>query len=81
MISDNYRIVGKARDAGRNVVHTVEVDGEVVATRRSAHRYSFAIAHWSRNRETGEARIIVERWSRNPKATGSSFAIRIVDAS
>ena len=77
-ISNNPRIVGRARDAGRNVVHTVAVDGEVVATRRSAHRYSFAIARWYG--QHGDRRVIVERWSRSPKSSGASFAIRIEDA-
>jgi hypothetical protein len=77
-ISQNPRIVGKARDAGRNVVHTVEVDGRVVATRRSAHRYGYAIGYWTRT-PSGRT-VVVSRWSRSPQCTGSSFAIRIEDA-
>lgn len=74
-ITNNPDIVGSAREAGAATVHTVSVKGEVVATRRSAHRYPYAIAYWSRR--NGEVTLIVKRWSRSPKASGGSFAIRI----
>jgi hypothetical protein len=74
-ITTNFRIKGSARDAGANVVHTVSLDGEVVATRRSAHRYAFAIAYWTSN-----GALIVSRWSRSAKCSGRHFAIRVQDA-
>lgn len=74
-----------ARDAGRNVVHTVvatHTDGtpaEVVsATRRSAHRYAYAICRWVRPRD-GKPYVVVVRWSRNAKATGDTFAVPVTE--
>jgi hypothetical protein len=74
----DHTIAATAREAGRNIVHTVTLDGRVVGTRRSAHRYHYAIAYWTRT-PSGRT-IIVARWSRKPTASGSSFAIPIVDA-
>jgi len=66
-----------ARQAGANVLHTVYVNGEPVGTRRSQHLYRFAICHWV-NRGTPDATVIVDRWSRNPKASGRTFAVEVV---
>ena len=78
-ITTNPDITATARDAGRQVVHTVYVKGVPVATRRSAsNRYRFAIARW--HRPTGHTPYMtVERWSASPKCAGSSFAIRVTD--
>lgn len=61
-LNTNYRTSGHSRDAGRNVVHEVKLDGDVVGTRRSAHRYGYAICRWWRVR--GESNLHVLRWSR-----------------
>lgn len=66
-----------AREAGANIVHHVYVDGEIVATRRSAHRYDFAICRWVGSREDGTRTVIVKRWSRNSKCSrmAGEFAV------
>jgi hypothetical protein len=66
-----------ARDAGRNVVHHVYVNGEIVATRRSAHRYHFAICKWVGSRDDGSRTVVVKRWSRDSKCSRSAgeFAV------
>jgi hypothetical protein len=79
-----HEIKATARDAGRSVVHTVTVDGEVVGTRRSARRYEYAIAEWvtvRRDRGDGwpERRVVVRRWSGKPDAYGSTFAVPVFD--
>jgi hypothetical protein len=65
-----------ARDAGRNVVHHVYVNGEIVATRRSAHRYRFAICKWITAHD-GSRTVVVKRWSRDSKCSRSAreFAV------
>jgi hypothetical protein len=86
-----HEITATARDAGRNVVHQVIVDGEVVGTRRSNGRYAYAICEWvaeydktgdrwiTRTRPDGTVvrRVVVRRWSKNAKATGSTFAVAV----
>lgn len=76
----NFRTASAtARHAGRNVVHTVYgYDGEVVATRRSAHRYEFAICRRIGFTDDGTARVVVDRWSRSSKCSSRQFAIRAV---
>lgn len=79
------QVTATARDAGRNVVHTVSAvrnDGQAVKvyrdTRRSAStRYAYAICRWTT--VNGERVVIVDRWSKNAKATGASFAVRVQD--
>ena len=79
------QVTATARDAGRNVVHTVSAvrnDGQAVKvyrdTRRSAStRYAYAICRWTT--VDGERAVIVDRWSKNAKATGASFAVRVQD--
>ena len=57
-----------ARDAGRNVVHTVrDSAGNAVGTRRSAHVYRWAFV----------ARGVVRRWSNNPAARGDETAVYV----
>jgi hypothetical protein len=74
-----YRIAtADARQAGANVVHTVYVDGRPVATRRSQHRYRFAICHWAGRVDAGTRHLVVDRWSRSPKASGRAFAVEAV---
>lgn len=71
-------ITATARDAGRNVVHTVTADVEVVApTRRSAHRYAYAIVA-IRKRGT-EPVVFVRRWSRSSKHASDEQAITVVE--
>lgn len=79
-MNTNYRIKAVARDAGRNVVHEVKLDGETVpyGTRRSAHRYAYAICRWYRRE--GGASLSVKRWSRSPKCSGEEFAVPVVEA-
>lgn len=81
------QVTATARDAGRNVVHTVTAryqDGTPApvyrATRRSAHRYAYAIAHWATVDANGTRGVIVDRWSKNPKAGGGKFAVPVEDA-
>lgn len=69
----NYRITGQARNAGRNVLHTVSLDGDVIAERRSAHRYDYAICRWAT--VDGDHTVIAQRWSRSPKCSSASFAV------
>jgi hypothetical protein len=64
-----------ARHAGANIVHTVYVDGEVVGTRRSAHRYLFAICRWVGKQGTPERTVVVVRWSRSNKCSSGQFAL------
>lgn len=73
-----------SRDAGRNVVHTVTSvwdDGtpiEVVgATRRSAHRYAYAICRYVRGH--GERYVVVDRWSGSSKCRRDQFAVTVRD--
>lgn len=72
------RVTAQARDAGRNVVHTVTLDGKVIGTRRSAHRYAYAICRWVTGVD-GERTVIVARWSRNIRHSGRYFAVQIDD--
>ena len=85
---ESRKAIATARDAGRNVVHTVTVvcyDGignevdryeAISGTRRSAHRYSFAVCRWTTERD-GRRNVVVVRWSRNAKATGATFAVPV----
>ena len=88
------QVTATARDAGRNVVHTVAAvhsDGSAVRvvrpTRRSAHHYGYAICRWTTAADvvdgkvvrTGERIVIVQRWSNSPKASGEDFAVRVQD--
>lgn len=63
-------IRGSARPAGRNVVHTVTVDGEIIGTRRSAHCYSYAFVKRTRFGE-----YIVTRYSHSGQARGDEFPV------
>ena len=79
------QVTATARDAGRNVVHTVTAvrsDGQAATvyrpTRRSAHHYAYAICRWITSVD-GERAVVVDRWSNNAKATGASFAVRVQD--
>lgn len=86
-------IIATARDAGRNVVHTVKSTDpaiEVVRpTRRSAGRYRYAMVRYARRSNApqidGEPGgpyqriVIVQRWSNNAKTRGDEVAIRVVD--
>jgi hypothetical protein len=92
-MSPETTITATARDAGRNVVHTVTTDNPdvevIAATRRSAHRYRYAMVRYARRSnapqidgEPGavyERIVIVQRWSRNPKTRGDEIAIPVVD--
>ena len=77
-----------ARDAGCQVVHTVrDWYGDVAGTRRSAHRYHYAICRRVSPRnpstgvpELGRAQLVVVRWSRSSKCSGSQFAVPVMDA-
>lgn len=77
-MNTNPAITAHARDAGRNVVHTVKMFDTVVGTRRSAHRYAYAICRWAT--VDGERRPIVVRWSRSAKSSGNDFAVAVHDA-
>jgi len=80
LINTNPEITATAREAGRNVVHEVKLRGETVpyGTRRSAHRYGYAICCWYRIE--GESRLVVKRWSRNAKCSGPDFAVPVEEA-
>lgn len=65
-------IVGTSRDAGRNVLHTVTVNGIQIGQRRSAHRYSYAFI-----RSIGSGDYVVTRWSRNPQTRSNETAVHI----
>lgn len=77
------QVTATARDAGRNVVHTVaavHADGTSApvyrATRRSNTRYAFAICRWATD-VNGDRAVFVERWSKNARATGGTFAVAV----
>jgi hypothetical protein len=73
-------VTATAREAGRNVVHTVTVEGGSVVngTRRSAHRYAYAICEWQRRSDFDEpATLIVKRWSQSPKSGTGAFAVPV----
>lgn len=68
------KVTASARQAGAQVVHTVYgYDGEIVGTRRSQHRYHYAIC-----RRNG-SNVVVSRWSRNATCSGGYFAVEVVD--
>jgi hypothetical protein len=70
-------VTATARDAGRNVVHTVSAEGHrvVAPTRRSAHRYAYAICRWCGGDYNSFVRV--NRWSRSAKCSGEEFAVEV----
>lgn len=71
-------ITATARDAGRNVIHTVTTDENVEVyspTRRSAHHYPYAIVKRNRDRS-----VTVLRWSRSSRCvrTKGEFPIPVI---
>lgn len=80
------QVMATARDAGRNVVHTVTAryaDGRPApvyrGVRRSAtNRYAFAICEWATD-SNGDRAVFVSRWSKSPKAGGGKFAVAVED--
>jgi len=75
-------VTATARQAGRNVLHTVLVNGsEVVGTRRSAGFYHYAICEWITTGYDDAGwpirRVVVRRWSKNPRASGATFAVPV----
>jgi hypothetical protein len=73
------QVTATSRDAGRQVVHTVDAGGVPVirATRRSAtNRYRYAIVRWTTDTD-GSRVVVVQRWSNSPKASGRDFAVAV----
>ena len=67
------------RQAGKLHLHTVtDWYGEVVAERRSEHRYAYAICkRIPPHNEGGRARLVVTRWSKLAKSATSEFALTV----
>ena len=73
-------MTGKAtatvRQAGENFIHTVtDWHGEVVGTRRSAHRYRYAICRRGLGRD--RPYLVVVRWSRSARCSSTEFPLEV----
>jgi len=65
--------------AAGTVVHNVRVNGEVIATRRSAHSYNWCFVKRAGRGDDGAMRWNVTRWSRNSAKRGDEGQIRVMD--
>lgn len=75
-------VTATARAAGSKIVHTVAAtasDGSTVKvyspTRRSAHRYRFAVIRWIT--VDGERAVIVDRWTNTSRARADQARIPV----